>query len=815
MRRYGFLIILCLCVACGYVSMAETSTNEPSPVQADSDHPKPDITPDDKSQDDGMYTIGVVSDGDSPYFNDMVSSVRRELLVLVEDPSKITFKISPEFSAGWDMKKIETVFNAAMNDPDVDLVFVAGCLEAQYAGSSDVPLGKPVISGFVQDPDTFGLPYNEEGRSTKKNYNFVVIPLRAVHDGKVFAELVPINNLAVLVDSFFLSDAQHLDQEVKNAESKLGIKIHLVPVDISVQDVVKAIPAGSDAVYLTPPLRMGPDAWQQVIDGINQKDLPSFSAMGYEDVEKGVLAGLLPEMGDRLARRIALNIQQIMRGTPPEDLQVKMPVEEKLVINAQTAAEIGYSPNFEIMTKAVFLHREMLHPGESLTIDQAMVLGVENSADLAIKKAETKSVRQQKNQVVSLLFPQINGQAQYAQIDKDTAEAAMGNQAEKTTQVGATATQIIYNDPVLSQYRASRRSYDAQMKAQESTRLDVMANVAERFIQLLQAQALFLIEQENLKLTRSNLDLAKVRHQVGTAGPEEVYRWESQAASQKSTVIAADSSVKTANVALNQSMGVEQDKRWNVKDLRVEGDDLHFLGKRLSQYLENEKDLQSFEEFVVEYALKYSPALESLDDQISAQGILLNQYKRRFIIPELTASASYDYYMDREYPEGITGLDLPDDQWGVGLQASIPLCEGGGRVFDMLEAAATLNQLEETKRQTREYIEQNVRSIMYSIKSSYPAMKLQKEAADFSQKNLDVIQDKYARGVVSILDLLDAQNQSFVAHQNAVIAVYSYLLDIYELQRAVAWFSFEKTSKERDDFVEAFKTFQASYEKRK
>jgi outer membrane protein TolC len=102
---------------------------------------------------------------------------------------------------------------------------------------------------------------------------------------------------------------------------------------------------------------------------------------------------------------------------------------------------------------------------------------------------------------------------------------------------------------------------------------------------------------------------------------------------------------------------------------------------------------------------------------------------------------------------------------------------------------------------------------MVTLASSYPNMQLQQEAANYSDQNLSVIKDKYARGVVSILDLLDAQNQAFVARQQAAIAVYSYLEDIIDMQRIVSWFEVHKDDTERDALVDAMRAYLKTHRK--
>jgi len=63
------------------------------------------------------------------------------------------------------------------------------------------------------------------------------------------------------------------------------------------------------------------------------------------------------------------------------------------------------------------------------------------------------------------------------------------------------------------------------------------------------------------------------------------------------------------------------------------------------------------------------------------------------------------------------------------------------------------------------------------------------------------VQDAYAQGTVTIIDLLDAQNAALVADQVAASAVYSFQADVMRAQRAVGGFSVFLTETERDEWI--------------
>jgi hypothetical protein len=73
------------------------------------------------------------------------------------------------------------------------------------------------------------------------------------------------------------------------------------------------------------------------------------------------------------------------------------------------------------------------------------------------------------------------------------------------------------------------------------------------------------------------------------------------------------------------------------------------------------------------------------------------------------------------------------------------------------------------------------------------------------------------RGVVSIVDLLDAQNTSLLADEDAENAVYTFLIDLMRVQRSVGRFDFFMTAEQREKWFHDIDVFfkRAGVEPRK
>ena len=93
---------------------------------------------------------------------------------------------------------------------------------------------------------------------------------------------------------------------------------------------------------------------RELARGLIARRLPSFSVLGRKELEDGLLmtTGGAERDVERLARRMVLMIQRIAEGENPSTFDVSFPTEQRLIINMQTAREIGFSPRWEYLTDA-------------------------------------------------------------------------------------------------------------------------------------------------------------------------------------------------------------------------------------------------------------------------------------------------------------------------------------------------------------------------------------------------------------------------------------------------------------------------------
>ena len=151
-----------------------------------------------------QVTVAVVRDGPTPA-RDMVALVERELKELLPGV-EVRFLASPDFGAGWQADRAESALQAALTDPEVDLVLADGAMITARASAGELP--KPVVSAYLQRADLFGLYDAEHDRSSKENLAWLLISGRDESDFEAFRGLVPFETAALLLPRAYLDSGE-------------------------------------------------------------------------------------------------------------------------------------------------------------------------------------------------------------------------------------------------------------------------------------------------------------------------------------------------------------------------------------------------------------------------------------------------------------------------------------------------------------------------------------------------------------------------------------------------------------------------------
>ncbi|MCE5271744.1 TolC family protein [bacterium] len=768
-------------------------------------------------------TLGVLQDGPWAGNDRVLELLQSEAQSLLGRDWEVRFPADKIIQADWSAASIRSGLDRLLADPSVDMVITAGFLSSYAACHLDNQgFAKPVIAPFAADAEGLGFPRSGQG-SGVRNLHYLTFRRDLQRDLEVFHELAGFKRLTVVMGQEIAGAFPEVCSRLELRLDSLGYAHRFVLAGAMAGSVLDSLSGQDEAVYLGPTLLMDDAQFGALAQGLARRGIPSFSMLGRGDVERGILASLAPAFDlQRLARRVALDIQSIRLGQAPESLSVDFTKGEDLAINMATARATEVKPDWEIRTEATLIDDEPL-TSRAIDLAGAVREAVERNLDLQARSREVLAGAQEVNRARANLLPDLELSGQGLVIDADRAQASFGLQPERTVTGSLELTQVLYSDKAWGNLEIQKRLQEARELDRESLRLDITREAASAYLNILRARVLERIRRNNLKVSRENLDLARMRVQIGYAGPGELYRWQAQIAMDKRAVIEAEWKVRLAASELNRLLQRPLEEPLAPREAPLDSPDLPTGDPRLAAYIGNAEDYALLREFMVREALAVSPELQRLDKAIAAQERARKMTSRSFWSPSVGLQAGYSerFAKSGAGAEGFK-LDLPpslpfqielptmnDHSWNVGLGFSLPLFNGGGNLAEHSLAGRRLEELRLTRQAAAQRIEQRLRAAMFQAGASWPGIRLSAQAAEAAHRNLALVTDAYGQGLLSITELLEAQSYDLTASQAAENAVYDFQFDLLALERAVGRFWMFRTDSEKEDLFRRLREYAA------
>ena len=774
-----------------------------------------------------MLRIGVVFDGPWEKNKDLLDLLRKEISGALEGQVTVSFSDGKVLEGDWTYDGAARLNDQLLADKEVDLIIGFGVFTSQDLCTRSA-LPKPVIAPIIVDPVRQHLPL-QSGTSGTTNLSYLVFPQTFLRDYALLRELVPFRKLVFLTSKRYhdgIPATRPSDEEISKL---IGTEFVTVRFDDRADQALAAIPKDADAAYLdiVPlPLR----EFDKLVEGLIHRRIPSFSMLGESEVRRGVMAAANPDIFPRLIRRIALNVHRIMLGENAGSLPVSFPAGKRLFINLKTAFAVGVSPKWNSLLEAelIQLDSSAIAGAQHYTLASAVQRVFDENLDVRAKVREVSAGAENIGMARSNLLPKIDFSATGLQIDKDRAQA--GSQPEKRGTADLSVSQVIFSEPALANMSIQSSLQSSRESDLELTRLNTVTEGATTYLNYLRTRKSYYILLDNLKLTRSNLELAQIRQSTGAAGPEEPLRWQAEIATLRKSVMDLYSQMNQVLLALKQTMNVPLVYVLNIEDVSLDDPSLLLSNKRLLSYLEDPLSSDLLTDFLVHEGVVTSHELHQLDAVIEAQERSYTSVRNSLFLPTVAAFGGYTntFYkspvsspfqftnapappasLPPELPAYLGQLfmavspTLPDKaDWNVGVQLSFNLFQGFSTTARQQQANQTLQQYRLQRDAVKEKISLRIRAQMESFKAAHFAIQQARLAQEAARKGLELVTEAYSRGGVSILSLLDAQNSSLRGDLVSANALYDFFVAFMQLQRSVGKFDILMTPAARQEFLD-------------
>lgn len=747
------------------------------------------------------FDVAVVIDGSPDRLEERNQVYIDELLALTE--GEFDVRIS-RIDGGWSSDGINAALDQAYSDPEIEMVMVTGFAGNQIAAMRrEFP--KPTFLPVMLDVGV--LPSQAvEGKSGIRNLNYLTLYTDFGDDLDTMSRMVDYRNVVILMGEVLADVIPGLRLEATTTTEERGINYQLVTHDGTDHKLMGRVPPETDAIFITALPRMPADDFDRLIETINAAGIPSYSFVGIQDVRRGMLVTNSARSNlDKVARLNALNMQAVMIGGRTEEQDITFEDKRELTINMATARQIGLSPSFDVVGPATLLNREVAATGEVLGLVDIAREAIAKNQDLAAEQFGVLASSEEIARARANLLPQLNAGASYT-TRKEPPTATAGLFVERSADASLTLNQVIYSDSTRANFTIQKNLQLAREQSLHQLRLDVIQAASSAYFRALAARSQLIVQENNFLVSRTNLDLAQDRVNLGSSTMADVYRWQAEVARAQILRLDARAAVEQSWDALNRLLHRPQGRPIALQPASV-SDPFVFTQKEMDVLITNRAEYERFTRYLIETGLKQAPELLQLDSQIDAKRRERVSQQRAYWLPEFSLQGSYDSNLDQSGAGAgvIAGGDF--DDWNVGIQATLPLFSSGLRKANLSRANLELKQLEALRTSIAEQIEQEIRTQMHFAQADYARISFTQEAADASLKNFDLVSDAYARGTVSYIELLDAQETSLEASAASSDSLYNFLITIMAAQRAVGKFEFLLSPSERDTAANEIRRF--------
>ncbi len=765
-------------------------------------------------QDSKSIRVQLVSDYSQKtdsFYLDFGQSIIDEVEALLGVEYTFDFQIS---YADFELEALQTDLDRAYADESVDIVIAVGTFASNLmAQRTSFP--KPSVASIILDTKLQNVPITPTGTSGVANFAYVVSPIDTEVSLDALYQLTNYDRIGVFGDARVLATLPFLQTQLEAYFQSIGAESEFVPYNSTAEATLADLDTTLEAALLLPEFgEPAPEEMARLFSALNEMRIPSLTLFGEPYLALGATVGYAASDNlQRIPRRIATDLYKILDGQNASELPVVFETSnQKLLINMASARQVGAFPSFDFMADAQLLNIAELPSERTLSLEAAVAEALQANLDIKIAQVDPAIARTQAQAAGADLLPQVNGSSNFIRINDAQAQSSFGAQGLYNWSVAGTLSQVIVSEPAFANQAIQKllqRSAELGFKA---TQLDVILEVSEAFLQVLQAKAALNIQNQNLEVTRENLNIALAKEQLGYSGQSDVLRLQSELAQRNIDLYEARATFNNARYRVNQLLNRPVDEVFEAEDIVDNQLRLQLIDERLDAAINNFQRLEVVADFLVEEALRNLPELQQVDVNIAAQDRQVRLRSRARYLPSVALSGQYNYLLGRYDVPQVTGLppellenfsgDANRTQWNLALGLQYPIFQGNKRNIQLEQARLERIQLESQRKNLENILSLQVRSAVQIVAVASARLELSRESADAARENFELVQDLYSEGGVNITPLLDAQNASVQAELSANNALYQFVIDVLGLERSIGnYYTFDAAA-EREAFFQ-------------
>ena len=389
-----------------------------------------------------------------------------------------------------------------------------------------------------------------------------------------------------------------------------------------------------------------------------------------------------------------------------------------------------------------------------MTLEESVRTALDNNYNIKQQEAEYDSAVWARHQARRSFGPTVNWQS--------TATKMGGKYNDKLSLSRNYGNTLSLTMPIYTggQLEGAIKAADLAMNANELglelSKQKVKAATMSAYYQALQAKNQIKVAQDSVNTLTEHLKNVNAQYTVGTVAKSDVLGTQVQMANAEQNLINAKNSYDVAIASLNNVMGLPTDTELNLTD---------------------SLDYNVYEiplEECTAYARSNRPDVLIADYQVAIAEAGVQQAKAGYM-PKVSAQASKSWAGDSPFGSEETDLRYQNNNnWTAGVVVSWDIWDNNVTQSKVNQSKAAVAKAEAAAENTRQSGDLEVRTAYLNLKAAEKSINTTQVAVDKAQEDYKIAQVRYAAGVGTNLDVMDAEEKLAQAQTNYYTALYNY-----------------------------------------
>jgi outer membrane protein TolC len=300
----------------------------------------------------------------------------------------------------------------------------------------------------------------------------------------------------------------------------------------------------------------------------------------------------------------------------------------------------------------------------------------------------------------------------------------------------------------------------AAMDQLERADQEILFRVVQSYYGVLLAAKQLEVAEQAQKTANSIMDRSQVRYDAGLVVESDLLSAKVRLAGREQELIRARNNLQLARAQLNTAMGIPVDTLYQPADPLAEQ---NLTAASLAE--------------LEQKAMVTRPDLKRIEAQQSAQELSVAIAKSSFG-PKLNAFAGWEM----DHPTFVAGGG--GNNWLAGFEVQIDLFQGGAKRAALSRERANAEKIAALKRAASDAVRLEVRQAYYDQDATRQQVDVAHTAIAQAQESLRINQDRYDGGLLTITDLLGAEEAARRSQADYWQAVYQYHISCANLELA-------------------------------